>query len=140
MKRLGSPSPSIAAASLAKHEPPVLQQFVSLIEGSQDVKQLVDLFDKDATVEYPTGVVKTPHEYYAALLPHLKGFKILNQHKLIDPSQPASTALYFTGTGERDGKAITTKAIDFIELTQDGKKIKKMVHFDQSPEVGKAKL
>jgi hypothetical protein len=133
-----SPSPSAAAATILKHEPPVLAEFVKLVEsGSQDINQFVSLYTPDATVESPMYGVKPVREFYTAFLPTLQGMKFVNKHKLIDPTQPNTAAVYFTGQGEVSGKPVQIQSIDLLELTEDGTKIKKLTLFSEGP---KAKL
>ena len=136
-----SPTPSAAAAALVKHEPEVLQKFVSLVESMnpESIKPLVALFTPDATADSGGSGPKSPEEFYRGLLPKLKGLKMVNKHKLIDPSQPNTAALYFAVSGEVDGKFFQFQVVDMLELNEAGTKIKKLVGF-LAGEGPKAKL
>ena len=133
-KKLKSPSPSTAAATLAKNEPEALKQYVDAMQSNEpDVETIVKLFTEDAQVDGGKSV----KEFYSSYLQSMKGLKLKALNKLIDPNQPNNVAIVFEGQGERDGKRVQVQSVETIQIAEDGKKIKKIHLFSEGP---KAKL
>lgn len=132
---------SSSSSSSSRSEPEVLLAYVKAVESSGDdrAQSFTPLFASDATIVSPlfNGEARAPQQFLPEWLESVKAIKFLNQHKLIDPSRPTTFALYFSASGTgANGAKVSFDAMDLVELTEQGDKIKQITMFADPRKLG----